>query len=170
MNDYEDLNTYNGDAQHDMWVDYDYHANTGELNNYSGDRQSSYAHRSVNPRQSNTQSIHNPRKRLKSNLKRISSLQSKIEEDIKLIHDIERKKQSSEPNPKLLRLYRFQKRQAKYRIEKCSKKLAKRQEEIPSLKAAIVYENNKLITIVSVLLTCEIIFIFLMLITTIVEV
>ena len=28
---YEDLETYNGDVEHDMWVDYDYHKNTGEL-------------------------------------------------------------------------------------------------------------------------------------------
>ena len=28
---YEDLGTYNGDVEHDMWVDYDYHKNTDEL-------------------------------------------------------------------------------------------------------------------------------------------
>ena len=28
---YEDLETYNGDVEHDMWVDYDYHKNTDEL-------------------------------------------------------------------------------------------------------------------------------------------
>ena len=28
---YEDLETYNGDVEHDMWVDYDYHENTDEL-------------------------------------------------------------------------------------------------------------------------------------------
>ena len=27
----EDLETYNGDAEHDMWVDYDYHENTDEF-------------------------------------------------------------------------------------------------------------------------------------------
>ena len=31
MNDYDDLDTYNGDAEHDMMVDYDYHVNTDEL-------------------------------------------------------------------------------------------------------------------------------------------
>lgn len=31
MNDYDDLDTYNGDSEHDMMVDYDYHINTGEL-------------------------------------------------------------------------------------------------------------------------------------------
>ena len=31
MNQYDDLDTYNGDAEHDMWVDFDYHENTGEL-------------------------------------------------------------------------------------------------------------------------------------------
>ena len=28
---YEDLGTYNGDVEHDMWVDYDYNENTDEL-------------------------------------------------------------------------------------------------------------------------------------------
>lgn len=27
----EDLDTYNGDTEHDMWVDYDYNENTGKL-------------------------------------------------------------------------------------------------------------------------------------------
>lgn len=160
---------YNGDPEHDMWVDYGYHANTGELNDYFGYRQYSYAPISVNTRQSN-QSSSNPRKRLKRDLKRISSLQSKIEEDKKLIQDIELKKQSSELTHKLFRLYRFQKQQAEYRIEKSSKKIVKLQENIPSLKAAVVHENNKLITIISVGLTCEIILLFSMLLTTIVEV
>lgn len=31
MDDYENLDTYNGDAVHDMWVDADYNENTGEL-------------------------------------------------------------------------------------------------------------------------------------------
>jgi hypothetical protein len=31
MNDYDDLDEYNGEPEHDMWVDYDYNANTGEL-------------------------------------------------------------------------------------------------------------------------------------------
>lgn len=31
MTDYDDLDTYNGDAEHDMWVDFGYHENTGEL-------------------------------------------------------------------------------------------------------------------------------------------
>ena len=29
--DYDDLDAYNGDTEHDMWVNYDYHENTGEL-------------------------------------------------------------------------------------------------------------------------------------------
>jgi hypothetical protein len=29
--DYDDLDEYNGETEHDMWVDYDYNANTGEL-------------------------------------------------------------------------------------------------------------------------------------------
>lgn len=31
MNGYDDLDTYNGDAEHDMMVDYDYHINTRDL-------------------------------------------------------------------------------------------------------------------------------------------
>lgn len=32
MTDYDDdLDTYNGDVEHDMMVDYDYHINTDEL-------------------------------------------------------------------------------------------------------------------------------------------
>ena len=30
MDDYDDLCSYNGDVEHDMWVDYDYYQNTGE--------------------------------------------------------------------------------------------------------------------------------------------
>lgn len=31
MDEYEDLDAYNGDTVHDMWVDFDYNENTGEL-------------------------------------------------------------------------------------------------------------------------------------------
>ena len=31
MDEYDDLDTYNGDTEHDMWVDFDYNENTGEL-------------------------------------------------------------------------------------------------------------------------------------------
>lgn len=31
MNEYNDLDTYTGDAIHDMWGDYDYNEKTGEL-------------------------------------------------------------------------------------------------------------------------------------------
>ena len=30
MDDYDDLGSYNGDVEHDMWVDYDQYRNTGE--------------------------------------------------------------------------------------------------------------------------------------------
>ncbi len=33
----DDLGTYNGDIVHDMTVDYDYHINTGELDDEFGD-------------------------------------------------------------------------------------------------------------------------------------
>lgn len=32
MDDYDDLDTYNGDPLHDGWVDFDYNENTGEPN------------------------------------------------------------------------------------------------------------------------------------------
>lgn len=170
MNNYDDLGTYNGDAEHDMWVDYDYHANTGELDDRFDDSPASFAHSPFNSRQSNSQSYYSPRKRLKRNLQRISALQSKIEEDKKLIQDIEWKKQRSELTHKLFRLFRFQKQQAEYRIEKSSKKIVKLQEKTPSLKAAIINEDNKTITIISMMLTCAIILFFSMLLTTIIEV
>lgn len=31
MDEYDDLDTYNGDPVHDGWVDFDYNENTGEL-------------------------------------------------------------------------------------------------------------------------------------------
>ncbi|MDE5811867.1 MAG: hypothetical protein K2H61_06150 [Muribaculaceae bacterium] len=31
MSDFDALETYNGDSEHDMWVDFDYNENTGEL-------------------------------------------------------------------------------------------------------------------------------------------
>lgn len=162
---------YNGDTEHDMWVDYTYHVNTSELYDYFDDSHSSvYEPNSPKPRQSNTQSSYGPRKRLKSYLKRISSLQSKIEADKKLIHDIDWRTQRLEPAPKLSNQYSVQKQQAEYRIEKCSKKLAKLQKKIPSIEAAIINEDNKAITILAVVLTCGIIFLFLMLLTTIIEV
>lgn len=37
MTDYDDLDTYNGDAVHDMELDFDYHINTGELPEYFED-------------------------------------------------------------------------------------------------------------------------------------
>ena len=37
MDEYEDLDQYNGDAAHDMNVDYDYHMNTAELSDYFDD-------------------------------------------------------------------------------------------------------------------------------------
>lgn len=31
MKGLDDLDQYNGDTEHDMWVDFTYHENTGEL-------------------------------------------------------------------------------------------------------------------------------------------
>ena len=31
MDEYEDLDAYNGGTEHDMWVDFDNNENTGEL-------------------------------------------------------------------------------------------------------------------------------------------
>lgn len=35
MSDYDDLDAYNGDTEHDMYVDYDYNENTDELDDLS---------------------------------------------------------------------------------------------------------------------------------------
>lgn len=37
MDEYEDLDAYNGDTEHDMWVDFDYNENTGELSDIFDD-------------------------------------------------------------------------------------------------------------------------------------
>jgi len=34
MDEYDDYGAYNGDPEHDMKVDYDYHQNTDELSEY----------------------------------------------------------------------------------------------------------------------------------------
>ncbi len=39
MDDYDDLDSYNGDVEHDMWVDYDYYQNTGEPDLFDDDEQ-----------------------------------------------------------------------------------------------------------------------------------
>lgn len=31
MDEFDDLESYNGNTEHDMWVDYTYYKNTGEL-------------------------------------------------------------------------------------------------------------------------------------------
>lgn len=35
--EYDDLGTYNGEAEHDMWVDYDHYVNTGEPDYFDED-------------------------------------------------------------------------------------------------------------------------------------
>ena len=35
MDEYDDLGTYNGEPEHDMWVDFDCNENTGELSDVS---------------------------------------------------------------------------------------------------------------------------------------
>lgn len=37
MDEYEDLDTYNGDSEHDMWVDFDNYENTGTPGIFVGD-------------------------------------------------------------------------------------------------------------------------------------
>lgn len=37
MEEFDDLGTYDGDTIHDMYVDYDYHINTGELDYFDED-------------------------------------------------------------------------------------------------------------------------------------
>lgn len=35
--DFDDLNAYNGEAEHDMWIDFSYHENTDELHDLFDD-------------------------------------------------------------------------------------------------------------------------------------
>lgn len=35
MDELNDLDAYNGSPEHDSWVDFDYHENTGELSDFS---------------------------------------------------------------------------------------------------------------------------------------
>ena len=37
MDEYDDLSTYNGDTEHDMWVDYSTYENTDELDDLFDD-------------------------------------------------------------------------------------------------------------------------------------
>lgn len=37
MDELENLDSYNGNPEHDSWVDYDYHENTGELSDLFDD-------------------------------------------------------------------------------------------------------------------------------------
>lgn len=37
MSEYDDMNTYDGNAEHDMWVDFDFYMNTGEMAEYFDD-------------------------------------------------------------------------------------------------------------------------------------
>ncbi len=37
MDEYDVLDTYNGDTEHDSRVDFDYHENTGELSDFFDD-------------------------------------------------------------------------------------------------------------------------------------
>lgn len=37
MDELDDLGTYNGDTEHNMWVDFTYNENTGELHEEFGD-------------------------------------------------------------------------------------------------------------------------------------
>ena len=37
MDEYDDLDTYNGDPVHDSWADFDYNENTGELSEFPED-------------------------------------------------------------------------------------------------------------------------------------
>ena len=38
MEEYDDLGTYTGDTEHDMWVDFDHYENTGEPDVFEDDR------------------------------------------------------------------------------------------------------------------------------------
>ena len=42
MSEYDDLDRYDGDQRHDMWVDYSYYENTGELSDIFDDEEGDY--------------------------------------------------------------------------------------------------------------------------------
>lgn len=42
MDEYDDLSTYNGDAVHDMWVDFDHDENTGPPDVFDEDNLDEY--------------------------------------------------------------------------------------------------------------------------------
>lgn len=42
MGDFDDINSYNGDLEHDMWVDYNYFLNTGEYDDEDEEEQEEY--------------------------------------------------------------------------------------------------------------------------------
>lgn len=42
MDEYDDLDTYNGDTVHDMWVDFDYYENTGNSDVFDEDNLDDY--------------------------------------------------------------------------------------------------------------------------------
>lgn len=166
MCEHDGYRRYDGDTEYDMWVDYAYYVNTDEPHDPFYDGPSPiYAPATPARRQTVGKPCSDPHKRLKSYRRRISSLQSGIEKDKKIIYDIDCNNQRSEPTPKLLKRYRIQKQQAEYRIEKSSKKLTKLQKKIPSLEAAVVHEDNMSITVVTVVLTCAIVFLFLTLLS-----
>lgn len=50
MDEYDDLATYNGDSEHDMWVDFDNYLNTGTPDVFSDDptQQADYADNNLN--------------------------------------------------------------------------------------------------------------------------
>ncbi len=89
MSDYDD---YNGDTMYDMWVDYTYHKNTGELDDrYDGPgyigcyapRYSSKYH----PQKSTSQLIAEYRCRIDSNKADIAALKDEIEQTGKSIEN-----------------------------------------------------------------------------------
>lgn len=42
MDEYDDLETYNGDTEYDMWVDFDNYENTGNLDVFDEDNLDDY--------------------------------------------------------------------------------------------------------------------------------
>lgn len=96
-----DYGEYNGNTGHDMWVDYTYHENTGELNDwYSGGNSSgsrSPRYRSdYQPKKSTLQLIYECKSRIQSNKANITIIEAKIARDRKQIEnpDIDPKKKA----------------------------------------------------------------------------
>lgn len=91
-----DYGEYNGDTVHDMWVDYTYHENTGELSDWYGvgsdgghlpPRYSYGSNSNYQPTKSTSQLITECRSHITSNKAHIANLEAEIERTKKSIEN-----------------------------------------------------------------------------------